>query len=60
MLKVRSSLDLSEEAISADHGSKLRSQDFHRDLSIVLDILREIDCRHSSCAQLALDTISVS
>jgi hypothetical protein len=60
MLQVRRRADLGEETLGADYGRELRSQDFERDFTIVLQVLREIDGRHSARAELALDAVTVS
>ena len=57
MLKVRGCLDLREESISSDDCSELGPQNFDCDMSIVLDVVCEIDSRHSARAKLSLDSI---
>lgn len=45
--------------VGADHRRELGSQDFHRNFAVVLDVLREVDRRHSARAELALDSVTV-
>ncbi len=59
MLKTRRDLDLTEEAIWPKGRSKLGSQDLHRHLAVVLQILGEVDRGHAARAKLFLDGIAV-
>jgi hypothetical protein len=49
-----------DEPLAADHRRKLRLQDLQRHLAVVLDILREIDCRHPAFAESAFDLVAVA
>ncbi len=40
-------------------GRELRSQNFHCDKAIVLDVLREVNGRHSARAELSLDAVAI-
>ena len=55
----RGGLDLGEKAIGADDGGELGAQHLHRDLAIVLQIVREIDGGHSAGAELVLETVAI-
>ena len=56
--KMRGRPDLGDEAVGADDRRQIALQHFDRDLALVPDIVREIDGRHSSDAELSLDTVS--
>src|SRR4051812_42276644 len=58
MLQRRGRLDLDDEPLGAQHRGELRLQDFDRDLAIVLEVVREVDGRHSALAEFALDAIA--
>ena len=51
-------LDLTQEPLGADLRGDLRAQRLHRDVAVVLDVVREEDDRHSPLSQLALDLVS--
>ena len=59
MLEARENSYLARKAVGSKRGGELRSQDFHRNLSVVLEILRQIDGRHAARTQLTLDGIAV-
>jgi hypothetical protein len=59
MLKARENPDLARKPVRPEGGGELRPQDFHRNLSIVLQVLGQIDRRHASRTQLTLDGIAV-
>jgi hypothetical protein len=52
--------DFPEEAIVAQDGSQLGSQQFEGDRPVVPEVLRQVHCRHAALPQLALDTISIA
>jgi hypothetical protein len=53
MLEIRGCLDLLQEAL----GAELGPQDLHGDTPVVAEVVGKIDDRHSSGAELALDTV---
>ena len=57
VLEVRRDVDLVEEAVRAERGAQLRSQDLHGDGAAVGEILGEVDRRHPAPAELALDAV---
>ena len=59
MLQIRRRLDLGEKALGADHGGQLGAQDLHRDLAIVLEVVREIDGRHTARTEFTLDAVTI-
>ncbi len=59
MLEVGGGPDLAQEPLGPDHGGQLGSQHLDRDLAVVPQILREVDCGYASLAQLALDAVAV-
>src|SRR5688572_10008928 len=54
MLQVRRGLDLGEKPLSANYRGKLRPQHLESDLAVVAQVVRQIDVRHSPCAQFPL------
>ena len=59
MLEVGGGLDLGQEPLGSDDGRELRAQDLDGDLAVVLEILGEVDGRHTACAQLPLDAVAL-
>ena len=59
VLEARGGLDLGEEPLGADYGGQLRPQHLHRDLTVVLQVLGEVDRGHTALAQLALEAVAV-
>ena len=59
MVQPRRYPDLSEEPISSHRGREMRIEHLERDLSIVLEIVREIDDGHPSMTYLALNGVTV-
>ena len=59
MLKARENPDFAREPVRTEGRGQLGAQHFHRHLSIVLQVLGEINRRHPACTQLALDGITV-
>src|SRR6185369_944872 len=60
MLQIGSRLDFREESLGPDRNGELRLLDFYSNLAVVLQVLGEVDSGHASCAELAVDAISVS
>ncbi len=58
VLEVRGRLDLAEEPLGSHHGGWLRLQDLQRDLALVLQVVRQVDGRHSTFAQFGLDAVA--
>ena len=58
MLQRRRRLDLSEEAVAADHRGEIRVKDLDRDGTIVLQVVRGVDGRHAALPELALDAVA--
>ncbi len=59
MLQVGGDLDLPEKPIRADRSRQLGTQDLHRHLAVMLQVLGQIDRRHATAAYLALDSVAV-
>ncbi len=57
MLEVRRRLDLGQEPLGTDYGCEFWPEDLERHLTLVLDVLREIDGRHPTFTELALDPV---
>src|SRR5438309_8682965 len=51
-------LDLAQEALGPDGGSKLGAQDLERHGPVMAKVLGEIDRRHSPAAEFALDRVT--
>src|SRR2546427_1078755 len=51
-------LDLAQEALGPDGGSKLRAQDLERNGPVMANVVGEIDRRHSPAAEFALDRVT--
>ena len=58
MGQVGGGLDLGEEPLGTDDGSQLRLEDLERDLALVLEVVRQVDCGHTALAQLTLDGVA--
>jgi hypothetical protein len=58
-LRFGGDFDLAEEAISADRVGQLGMKHLERHRAPVSEIAREIDGRHPTAAELALDIIAV-
>ena len=59
MLQIRSRLDLAQEPLGADDGRQLGAQHLDGDVAIVLEVVRQVDRRHTARAELALDAIPI-
>ena len=59
MLKVGCGSYFSEEPLGADGGCELGAEDFDRDIAVVTDVVREVDCCHPARANFTLDAIAV-
>src|ERR1043166_4382260 len=58
VLQPRRRLDLTEETIAAECGREVRVQNLDGDVAIVLDVSREVHCRHAPHSELALDAVA--
>jgi hypothetical protein len=56
---IRRRLNLGEKSFCADDSRELGSQNFYCDKAIVLDVLREVNGRHSARAELSLDAVAI-
>src|SRR4029079_7696707 len=59
MLKLGRRLDLGEEAIAAECGSKVRMENFDCEVAVVLEVVREVYGRHTTGADLPVDAIAI-
>ena len=59
MLQLRRRLDLAQEPITAERRRELRVEHFDRDVSIVLEVVREIHGGHAAGAELARDAVAI-
>ena len=59
MVEPRGDPDFGQEALRAEHGAELGAKDLDGDLSIVLEIVGEIDRGHAALTQLPLDAVAV-
>jgi len=59
VLKLCRDLDLLEEPLGAKHGGEFGTQDLHRDLAVVLEVLGEVDGGHAAGPELVLDGVAV-
>ena len=58
VLEVRGGLDLGQKALGSDDGREFRLEDFERDLALVLDVVGEVDVRHSALTEFTLDGVA--
>ena len=59
VLKIRRNSDFREKPLWTEHGAELRIQEFEGDRPLVTQILREINRRHSTGANFALDVVTI-
>ena len=59
VLKVRSNLDLSQKALTADDRAEFRAQHLERDRPVVPDVLCQVHGRHPPLPHLAVDPVAV-
>ncbi len=55
-----SDVDLAEKPLRPQGGGEFRPEDFYGYLPMVLEVIRPVDRRHPSTADLALDRVPVS
>jgi len=59
MLKLRGRLDLREKTLGPECSGEIGMQNFYRDVAIVSEIVSEVDGRHSTGADFAVDAIAI-
>ena len=59
MLETGGDFDLFEEPLCAEYGCEFGTQDFHRHLAVVFQVLGEIHRRHTTSTDLALYGIAI-
>jgi hypothetical protein len=59
MIQARCELDLAQKALRAERRGKIGMKDLERDYAIVLRVLRQVHCRHSTTAKLTVDYVRV-
>jgi hypothetical protein len=59
MIELRSGLHLVQEPFWSNRLRDLRMKDFHRDLSLVFQVLREVDGGHATTTQFTLDRVAI-
>src|SRR6266404_2521705 len=60
VIQSRCKLDLTEKTIGAKRRRELRVKHLERNHAVVLDVLREVYCRHSAAAELSVDGVEIS
>ena len=51
--------DLTQKPLRSERRREIGMQHLERDDAIVLDVLRQIHCRHSAAAELAIDYVAL-
>jgi hypothetical protein len=59
MFEVGGRSDLVDEPVGADSRDDFGLHDLQRNLPIMADVLRQVDCRHTARSQLAFDAVAV-
>jgi hypothetical protein len=59
MIEPRRDLDLGEEPLGTEHGAELGAKDLEGDVAVELAVAGEVDDRHATGAELALDDVAV-
>ena len=57
VLEVCCGLDLRQEPLRADHCSQVRLKDLQRDLSLVLEVIRQVHRGHPALTDFLLDEV---
>ncbi len=60
MLQIGGNFDFAQEAVGGQSGRQLWAKHLERDLTTVLEIVRQVDDRHSSSTDLSLDPVGVA
>lgn len=60
MLQTGGDLDFAEKALRTECGYQLVAQELDGNQSVVLEVVRKVDRRHSASTKLALDTVAIS
>ena len=58
MLQIGRELDLGQKPIHPDDGGELGAQHLERDITVVPDVAREVDRRHTAFADAAKDLVA--
>ena len=58
MIERRGDLDLAGKAVGTDEQSQLRPEHLYRHLAVMLQIVRQVDRRHSAPADLLLESVA--
>ena len=58
MLEVGCRLDLGQESLGPDHRGQLGLEDLQRDLSLVFEVVGQVDRRHAALTELTLDGVA--
>ena len=59
VLEICRGLDFLDEALGAKDRGEFGTQDFDGDFALVLQVLSEVDGRHASFAEVALDFVAI-
>src|SRR5690242_9945494 len=60
MTKARRDRDLAQESLAPERCREIWSDDLHRDIARVLDVVRQVHSRHPAPTNLALDAIAAA
>jgi hypothetical protein len=60
MLESGGEPDLAEKALGSEGVGELSAENLERDLSIVLEVSRQIDHSHATSPELALDRVAIA
>ena len=59
MAQIGGGFNLAQESLRPQRGGQLGTQDFHRDLAMVLEVFGQVHRGHAALAQLPLDAVAV-
>ncbi len=59
MLKLCRRLDLSEKSFGAERGCQVRMKNLYRDVTLVPEVVSDVDRRHAARPDLARDAVAV-
>lgn len=59
MVQVGGGRDLEEKALGPEGVDQFRTEDLYGDLTIMLEVMREIDRSHAACAKLAVEAVAI-
>ena len=60
MVKLRDQSDFSQESLAAKLSRDVGPQHLQGHIAVVLQIVREVDCRHPALAQFAVEAVAVA